>query len=68
MNNTFTPIENKHLLLAKYDRSYEICCDGCGETWTAKCEGFEQAANSLWSSNGEGCIACDEDLNDKYNV
>lgn len=57
---------NNHLLLAKYDRGYEIGCDGCGETWTAQCEGFREAALSLEKSDGVECIACNDDLADTF--
>lgn len=60
--NTMT----NHLLIAKYDRHYEIECYGCGETWTASCEGFVEAAKSLEESNDCECTACNDDLADKY--
>ena len=55
----------KHFLAAKYDRGYEIGCDGCGETWATTCEGFREAVLSVSVTNHESCISCNDDLADK---
>lgn len=54
-------------LEAKYNRDLEIGCDGCGEVWTQQCEGFWEAARSLNEGHYTACIACDDELDDKYN-
>lgn len=57
---------DQHLLRAKYDRAYEIGCDGCGETWVATDEGFKEAALALTEANNCECTACNYELEDKY--